>query len=415
MNHITSCFKKGGFCILIKEHNRSRRDFLKVAGAAGVGSIFAAFNPLTEASEGPKTMPTRPFGKTGIDVPILAFGGSLDTSMSLLVLRQAFNRGVTYWDTANTYMGGKSEEGMGKYLEKYPENRKRIFLVTKSSAWTLGGLSQDLDLSLERMKTDYIDLFFVHSVKSMSDLDDKTRVWADKKKAQGKIRFFGFSTHSNMEACMLGASNLGWIDGIMMRYNYRLMHTDEMKRAVEACARAGIGLTAMKTQGGGQVNTDSDTELKLAGRFLQKGFTDAQAKLKAVWENPDISCICSEMPNMTILISNVAAALDKTGLSARDMGLLRQYAQETRSHYCAGCADICESSIQGNVPVSDVMRCLMYARSYGNRHRGKARFQKIPVNTRSQMTVTDYSLAEQRCPQKMAIGKLMREAVKELS
>jgi predicted aldo/keto reductase-like oxidoreductase len=360
-------------------------------------------------------MPTRPFGKTGIDVPILAFGGSLDTSMSLLVLRQAFNRGVTYWDTANTYMGGKSEEGMGKYLEKYPENRKRIFLVTKSSAWTIGGLSQDLDLSLERMKTDYIDLFFVHSVKSMSDLDDKTRVWADKKKAQGKIRFFGFSTHSNMEACMLGASNLGWIDGIMMRYNYRLMHTDEMRRAVEACARAGIGLTAMKTQGGGQVNTDSDTELKLAGRFLQKGFTDAQAKLKAVWENPDISCICSEMPNMTILISNVAAALDKTGLSARDMGLLLQYAQETRSHYCAGCADICESSIQGNVPVSDVMRCLMYARSYGNRHRGKARFQKIPVNTRSQMTVTDYSLAEQRCPQKMAIGKLMREAVKELS
>jgi predicted aldo/keto reductase-like oxidoreductase len=415
MNHITSCFKKGGFCILIKEHNRSRRDFLKVAGAAGVGSIFAAFNTLTEASEGPKTMPTRPFGKTGIDVPILAFGGSLDTSMSLLVLRQAFNRGVTYWDTANTYMGGKSEEGMGKYLEKYPENRKRIFLVTKSSAWTIGGLSQDLDLSLERMKTDYIDLFFVHSVKSMSDLDDKTRVWADKKKAQGKIRFFGFSTHSNMEACMLGASNLGWIDGIMMRYNYRLMHTDEMRRAVEACARAGIGLTAMKTQGGGQVNTDSDTELKLAGRFLQKGFTDAQAKLKAVWENPDISCICSEMPNMTILISNVAAALDKTGLSARDMGLLRQYAQETRSHYCAGCADICESSIQGNVPVSDVMRCLMYARSYGNRHRGKTRFQKIPVNTRSQMTVTDYSLAEQRCPQKMAIGKLMREAVKELS
>jgi predicted aldo/keto reductase-like oxidoreductase len=415
MNHITSCFKKGGFCILIKEHNRSRRDFLKVAGAAGVGSIFAAFNTLTEASEGPKTMPTRPFGKTGIDVPILAFGGSLDTSMSLLVLRQAFKLGVTYWDTANTYMGGKSEEGMGKYLEKYPENRKRIFLVTKSSAWTIGGLSQDLDLSLERMKTDYIDLFFVHSVKSMSDLDDKTRVWADKKKAQGKIRFFGFSTHSNMEACMLGASNLGWIDGIMMRYNYRLMHTDEMKRAVEACARAGIGLTAMKTQGGGQVNTDSDTELKLAGRFLQKGFTDAQAKLKAVWENPDISCICSEMPNMTILISNVAAALDKTGLSARDMGLLLQYAQETRSHYCAGCADICESSIQGNVPVSDVMRCLMYARSYGNRHRGKARFQKIPVNTRSQMTVTDYSLAEQRCPQKMAIGKLMREAVKELS
>ena len=72
---------------------------------------------------------------------------------------------------------------------------------------------------------------------------------------------------------------------------------------------------------------------------------------------------------MTILMSNAAAALDRTKLSVRDMQILRQYAQETRSHYCAGCADICESSIQENVPVSDVMRCLMYARSYGNLQR----------------------------------------------
>jgi predicted aldo/keto reductase-like oxidoreductase len=401
--------------MLIKKHNLSRRDFLKATGAASVGSILTAFNSLTEASEGPRKMPSRPFGKTGINVPILAFGGSLDTAMSLLVLKQAFKWGVTYWDTANTYMGGKSEEGIGKYLEKYPKDRKRIFLVTKSHAWTLNGLSQDLDLSLERMKTDYVDLYFVHSVRNISDLDDETKVWADKKKAQGKIRFFGFSTHSNMESCMLGASKLGWIDGIMMRYNYRLMHTDEMKKAVEACTKAGIGLTAMKTQGGGQVKTDSDTELKLAGRFLQKGFTDAQAKLKAVWDNPDICCICSEMPNMTILMSNVAAAMDKTKLSIRDMKLLRHYARETSSHYCAGCADICESSVQGNVPISDVMRCLMYVRSYENPQRAKTQFQKLPVNTRRQMTLTDYSLAEQRCPQKMAIGKLMREAVKELS
>ena len=401
--------------MLKEKHNWSRRDFLKAAGAVSVGSILTGFDPLTEASEGPKQVPTRSFGKTGISVPILSFGGSLDTSMSLLVLRQAFKWGVTYWDTANTYMGGKSEKGIGRYLEKYPEDRKRIFLVTKSHAWTLNGLSRDLAVSMERMKPDYIDLFFIHSVRSINDLDNETKIWADKKKAQGKIRFFGFSTHSNMEACMLGASKLGWIDGIMMRYNYRRMHTDDMKRAVEACTGAGIGLIAMKTQGGGPVNTDSDTELKLAGRFLQKGFTDAQAKLKAVWDNPDISCICSEMPNMTILMSNVAAALDKTKLSAQDIGLLRQYAQETRSHYCAGCADICESSVQGYVPVSDVMRCLMYARSYGNLQRAKIQFQKLPVITRRQMTLTDYSLAEQRCPQKMAIGKLMREAVKAFS
>ncbi len=149
-----------------------------------------------------------------------------------------------------------------------------------------------------------------------------TKTWAEKAKSAGKIRFFGFSTHSNMEECMLAAAGLGWIDGIMMTYNYRLMHTDRMKRAVDACIKAGIGMTAMKTQGGGSIKTDTDTELEMAGQFLQKGFTDAQAKLMAVWQNPNIASICSQMPNMTILMSNVAAAVGKTQLSSNDRTII---------------------------------------------------------------------------------------------
>jgi len=397
------------------ENTCSRREFFKTAGFAALGALIASNNPPVHASGEPGEMPTRPFGKSGIHVPILSFGGSLDTSMSTLMLRQAVNWGVTYWDTAQTYMGGRSETAMGKYLEKYPEERKKIFLVTKSHAWTLNGLSEDLDLSLERLQSDYVDLFFLHSVRRIGDLDTETKAWAEKKKAEGKIRLFGFSTHSNMEACMLEASRLGWIDGIMMRYNFRLMHSDSMRRAVDACARAGIGLTAMKTQGGGQVKTDSETELRLAGRFLEKGFSDAQARLKAVWENPDIASICSEMPNMTILMANVAAALDKTKLAAGDKALLAQYARETRSDYCAGCTEICEPAVGGNVPIGDVMRCLMYARSYGNHGRARKRFRQIPPGTRQLMAGMDFSQAEQRCPQKMAIGRLMREAATELS
>ncbi len=397
-----------------KENQWSRRKFLKAAGIAGAGSVLAPFCRPANAAERSGEMPLRPFGETGINVPILSFGGSLDTSLSMLVLRQAFKRGVTYWDTANTYMGGRSEKGIGKYLEKYPRDRQQIFLVTKSHAWTTNGLSRDLDLSLERMRTDYIDLYFLHSVRSAGQLDDGIKSWAEKKKAEGKIRLFGFSTHSNMAECMSGASKLGWIDGIMMRYNYRLMHSDDMRRAADACTKAGIGLTAMKTQGGGQVKTDSETEFKLAGRFMEKGFTDAQAKLKAVWENPNIASICSEMPNMTILMANVAAAMDKTKLSFRENALLRQYALETRSAYCAGCADICESEVAGDIPIGDVMRYLLYARSYDNPYRGRRRFRKIPSNIRIQMAEADYSMAEGRCPQKMAIGKLMQDALTEL-
>jgi len=397
----------------------SRRDFLKTATAAGAASIIGALgNPVT-ASQSQATMPTRPFGKTGIEVPILSFGGSLNTSLSMLVLRQAVLWGVTHWDTdwdtANSYMGGRSETGIGKYFEKFPSDRKRIFLVSKSHAWDTGGMSQDLDLSLERMRTDYIDLYLMHSVNSNSELTRDKKAWAEKKKAEGKIRLFGFSTHSNMAACMMAAAGLGWIDGIMMSYNYRLMHTDEMQRATDDCAAAGIGLTAMKSQGGGQVKTDSETELKLAGRFLQKGFTDAQAKLKAVWENPNIATICTEMPNMTLLMSNVAAATDQKKLSARDFDLLGQYARQNRSDYCSGCTRICQPAVPGGTPIGDVMRYLMYARSYGDRHRARMHFQKIPLPIRRRMASIDFRPAEKKCPQRMAIGDLMRQALMELS
>ena len=398
-----------------KSSSWTRRAFIKAACAGGVGSVITLKNHLTQASDESVSVPTRPFGKTGIEVPILGFGTSLHVSFSQLLLRQALKWGVTYWDTANTYMGGNSEKAIGKYFGKYPRDRQKIFLVTKTHTRTAKSRTRDLNLSLERMQTDYIDLFFIHSVWSADELDNQTKSWAKKAKAAGKIRLFGFSTHSNMEECMLAGAKLDWIDAIMMTYNYRLMHTDEMRRAVDACVKAGIGLTAMKTQGGGQVRSDSETELDLAGRFLQKGFTDAQAKLKAVWQNQNIASICSEMPNMTILMANVAAAINKTGLSAGDTQLLQQYARETRSSYCAGCTDICESAVAADVPIGDVMRYLMYARSYDDRRRASHYLKKIPKERCRQMINLDYSLAEQKCPQKMAIGKLMQEALNELS
>jgi predicted aldo/keto reductase-like oxidoreductase len=377
--------------------------------------MIAPLKDTAGASDKLPTMPTRRFGKTGIEVPILGFGGSLGTSLSPLLLHQAAKFGVTYWDTAHSYMGGNSEKAVGKYFAKFPDDRKKIFLVTKSHAWDLKGLTRHLNQSLKRLRTDYIDLFFVHGIYDIDDINEDTRRWADKAKSSAKIRLFGFSTHSNMEACLLGAAKLNWVDGIMMTYNYRLMHTDRMKRAVEACAGAGIGLTAMKTQGGGQVQTTTQTELELAGRFIKKGYTDAQARLKSVWENPHIASICSEMPNTTILMSNVAAAMNKTSLSTLDINLLHRYALETGSSYCAGCRQICESSIEDQLPIGDVMRYLMYCRSYGDRDRAVVKFRRIPARQREQMAKTDYSMAEKRCPQKMAIGRLMNTALKVLS
>ncbi|MGE5255723.1 MAG: aldo/keto reductase [Hyphomicrobiales bacterium] len=393
----------------------SRREFLRTSGAVGLGLLAASAVPEGLCAQEAGQVPTRPFGKTGVNVAILSLGGMFDIPNNQLLLRQAVKWGVTYWDTANSYEGGHSELGIGKYFAKYPEDRQRIFLVTKSTAWTLKGMTEHLNLSLERMRTDFIDLFFVHGIRNIASMDKDIQKWGEKAKAEGRIRFFGFSAHSNMEECLLGAAGLGWVDGIMMTYSYRLMHSDKMRRAVEACARAGIGLTAMKTQGGGQVRTNSAEELRLAGRFVQSGFTEGQAKLKAIWENPQIASICSQMPTMALLSENAAAAMNRTKLAAGERDLLRQHAEASATGYCAGCTRFCEPALAAPVPVGRVMRYLMYCRSYGNPDFARSRFRALPAEIRAVMARTDYSAAEARCPQNMPIGRLMREALVELA
>jgi len=208
---------------------------------------------------------------------------------------------------------------------------------------------------------------------------------------------------------------MGWIDGIMMTYNYRIMNTPAMKEAVAACSEAGIGLTAMKAQAMTQENSDSETELEMIDKFMKLGYTDKQAKMKLVWEMPQIACIASQMPNMTILSANTAAALNTTKISRIEQNLTHQYAIETASNYCRGCTDICEAAIDNQVPVGDIMRCLMYARQYQDRDLAKSVFYQIPEQTRLSMVGIDYSTAEKRCPHKMAITTLVRAAIEELA
>ncbi len=370
----------------MKTKHVSRRNFMKAVGLAGMSSAISARTlAQTSASSSPAEAaapakaPTRTFGKTGEKVSALALGGIFDIVSNQLILQRALDFGVTYWDTANGYNNGNSEKGIGIYFEKNPEARKKVFLVTKAGGGTgEGNLNEKLEESLRRLKTDYIDLYFLHGVGNGGALTPAVKAWAEKAKADKKIRFFGFSCHGNMAQTLAAAAKLGWIDGIMLRYDYRVMHTDEMKAAMDACEKAGIGLTAMKTQGGGPIKVDDDADLKLAGHFVKRGFTEHQARLKAVWENPQIATICSQMANVTVLSANVAASLDKTKLAAADHAALREYASATCDRYCAGCTEICEEALGGLVPVGDVMRSLMYERTYGDTRLAKQTFENLP-------------------------------------
>jgi hypothetical protein len=267
---------------------------------------------------------------------------------------------------------------------------------------------------LKRLNTNYIDLYFgVYMVNDMARFTDDVRKWAEDAKKRGVIKYFGFSTHQNMPQCLSDAAKLDWIDAIQTSYNFRLMQDSQMQDAIVACNKAGIGLIAMKTQGMRQAPADAEADKKMLAHFLDKGFTEGQAKIKAILEDKRISSVCSAMSSTTMLMTNIAAALDKTKLEAADWEVLRQYALETCSGYCAGCAHICERAATG-VPISDVMRALMYHNSYGDKASARQLFAEIPAETRQRLLSVDYSIAESRCPNRMPIARLIADAVTKL-
>jgi hypothetical protein len=406
-----------------KDTGVTRRDFVKTVGLAGIavagaGATGAIAAPEPQAATAPAgTMPKRTLGKTGVEVSVLNLGGMFDTINNQLLLKQAMKWGVTMWDTAESYGNGLSEEGMGRFFARNPEARKEIFLVTKVHQPKGPDLTERLDKSLKRLQTDHVDLFFIHAITGINEMTPAIKKWAAEMKQAGKMKFFGFSTHTNMADCLAGAARLDWIDAVMMTYNFQVMHDPKLQEAVKACEKAGIGLVAMKGMGGGPgaKKIASSAKLEMADRFLKRGFTDKQAKLKIIWENPQIASICVQMANLTILSANVAAARDRVKLSREEVESLRQYALETQCDYCAGCGSICQAAVGGAVPVNEVMRCLMYHRYYGEPELARETFAGLPEAVRQQLTAVDYSRAEQACPHRLAIAQLMRQAAEVLA
>jgi predicted aldo/keto reductase-like oxidoreductase len=401
----------------------NRRNFLKTVGVAGLGSVIGSKvmadsnEPNARQPEKPEQtpqVPTRKFGKTDMQVSALCLG-AIDITEQQVVLHACTKWGVTHWDTAPVYTGGNSELCLGRFLSANPDIRKKLFIATKGShARNAKEAEERLRESLKRMNTDYVDVFYgVHGLENIAQLTDDYKTWAEDAKKKGLIRQFGFTTHKNMAQSLYTASKLGWVDAILTTYNFRLTKNAQMQKAVDACYKAGIALTAMKTQKGVTVETDEDK--KLIEHFSAKGFTEGQAKLKAVFEDERFASVSVGMESVTRVTENVAAVLDKTKLTREDKDVLERYAMETCSGYCAGCAHICDAALPQAPYVSDVMRSLMYHNNYGDKQLARQTFAAIPASVRANLLNIDYSAVEARCPQRMPIAKLMRQAVEALA
>jgi predicted aldo/keto reductase-like oxidoreductase len=248
-----------------------RRHFIKtcVAATAAVGA-WPAGRLLASGATGPeagaggngaaafdaKGLPTRVLGKSGIAVPIIGFGGGsrfcriTEPEKSAEVLSYALDNGLYYWDTAHNYTTDQviSEERLGLVAK---DRRKEIFLATKIEDRTADGAMRQLELSLKRLRTDYLDILQVHSVESLEDVD---KIGAKggvlealhKLRAQRVARLIGFSGHASAEAMTAAAERYDF-DTMLIALNHQQGVSGDMEKgAIPAAAKKKMGVMVIK-------------------------------------------------------------------------------------------------------------------------------------------------------------------------
>ena len=195
--------------IQFKLRGMKRRAFLATMATASSAALAAGCaKPAPEENRDSLglVLPRRPLGRTGARVTMLGIGGyhvGWTTERDAQeIIEAAIEGGVRFFDTAESYQDGESEQRYGRFLT--PKYREQVFLMTKTTAHDAKTAQQHLEASLKRLNTDRLDLWQIHSLKNPQDVDDRIANGvldvALKARETGKVRYIGFTGHSNPEA-----------------------------------------------------------------------------------------------------------------------------------------------------------------------------------------------------------------------
>ncbi len=396
------------------EKNYSRRSFMQASGALTVGGILTPLKWVrakeSEEEETAKIKKHRLLGRTGFKVSDIGMGtGGLDDPN---LVRYAYDKGVNYFDTAESYGNGNSERRIGEAL-KYLK-REDIFITTKlvlDSDETAQSIVSRFEKQLQRMQTEYVDCLYMHSVKEVKLINHPGFHQAVKQlKSEERLRFSGISSHGpskktqdSMEAVLTTAAEDGRFD--VMLFVYGFMNKDAGDKILEACKKNNVGTTAMKISPG-FVKVDpfdpqnpTPEQKKLLKRMMDRGSSEEKAvkrlkertekrmkeleKYKPFYEKygvktleqlrkTTIRWVLSDDRMHTICVSlrsfdliDQVIPLSGTRLTAQDDDFLKSYGYLFNESYCRHACNVCQTACPQEIPVSSIMRYSYYALMQG--------------------------------------------------
>lgn len=378
-----------------------RRRFLQL-GAASTGLTFgcgARHEGDHEVSRSPSEMRYRPLGTTGLEVSEIAFGAHGVDNPPLMAA--ALEAGVNTICTSGRYQDGREEEALARAMSMVGVPRDRVVILTGNQLRpgdTRETISADIDASLRRLRTDYLDVYCNAMVSSGEEVMVEALFEAfDAARQAGKVRHLAAAGHSGgMQECLDAAIKAERYQVLFTKYDF-VSYPDQDEILARASQR-GIGTMVFKTNAGNRQHEIEDLE---AG-----GLSFRQATIKWALTNPDVASVALTMTSFD-QIRECAAAVGPQ-LTSSEVAMLRRYAVEMYDKYCRFCGT-CETNCPRDVAIADVMRYAMYFRYYGREKEAMGLYREVP----RRRSAAACSGCPGRCDDSCPFGRRVRDGLVE--
>jgi len=303
-----------------------RRNFFKtLAGlTAGITLTGTAFGKQTDNDRLGEVLPKRKLGRTGEYVTMLGTGGyhvGWTTERDAQeVIEASLEGGVRFFDTAESYSKGISEERYGKYLT--PKYRDLIFLMTKTTGPDAKTVQEHLEGSLRRLKVDQIDLYQVHSIRTPDDVDSRIQNGILevllKAKEQGKIKYLGFTGHQNPFAhtrILEKTAESNIFDAVLMPVNVLdQSYFSFTKNVLPIALERNMGVLAIKSLADGRFFAKKEQANWTSEDPIIPNYMTIKEAMHFVWSLP-VTVLISGNENATFMREKIALARSFSKLS----------------------------------------------------------------------------------------------------